>query len=74
MVQNFREVSVCHIITILLSNFQTSTLNKKYMKITLMQFFFYRGEGSRGSRGGGGDVRRVMFREEERQVIRSISF
>ena len=35
---------------------------------------YYRGEGSKGegSRGGGGDVRRVVFREvreEERYVI-----
>ena len=36
-----------------------------------MQFSFYRGEGSRGG-DGGGDVRRVVFREEreeERYVI-----
>ena len=34
--------------------------------MTLMQYFFYRGEGSRGGSrggdGGGGDVRRVVYR------------
>ena len=47
------------------------------MKMSLMQYLFYRGEGSRGGEGsGGGDVRRVVFREEreeERYVIRSIT-
>ena len=44
------------------------------MKMSLMQYFFYRGEGSRGE--GGGDVRRVVYREEregERYVIQSIA-
>ena len=39
---------------------ERSALNKKYMKMTLMQYLFYRGEGSRGGDGGGGDVRRVV--------------
>ena len=47
------------------------------MKMSLMQYFFFcRGEGSRG-RDGGGDVRRVVYREEreeERYVIQSITF
>ena len=45
------------------------------MKMTLMQYSFYRGEGSRGG-DGRCDVRRVVFREEreeERYVIRSIT-
>ena len=44
------------------------------MKMSLKQYFFDRGEGSRG---GGGDVRRVVFkeeREEERYVMQSITF
>ena len=44
--------------------------------MSLMQFSFYRGEGSRGG-GGGGDVRRVVFREEreeERYVIEALHF
>ena len=70
-VQNLTEVSVCTLYW--LSNLERSALNKKYMKMTLMQYFevFYRGEGSRGG-DGGGDVRRVVFREEreeERYVI-----
>ena len=39
--------------------------------MTLMQYFFYRGEGSigdsRGVDGGGGDVRRVVYREEREE-------
>ena len=49
---------------------------EKYMKISLIHYFFYRGEGSRGE-GRGGDVRRVVLREEreeERYVIQSITF
>ena len=48
---------------------------EKYMKMSLIYYFFlqiYRGEGSRG-----GDVRRVVLREEreeERYVIQSITF
>ena len=63
MVWNLREVSLHHII-ILPVKFRKIHI-EKYMKMSLMHYFFLqtkgsRGEGSRGE-GRGGDVRRVVF-------------
>ena len=67
MVWNLREVSVHHIIILPVKSRKIRI--EKYMKMSLIHYFFYRREGSRGEgsrdESRGGDVRRVVLRRRE---------